>query len=1399
MKHNRIQKRLTAVLLSAVLLCSAILPVFAWNPNAGTKCGSKIGAQYLSSDGRNYMDVPDDYYFLKYDADGSTSFVFKEGRYKVRRHLLLVDPSTKEEKWAYCIEAGIDYDVSSNGYLSENADNSFYFASLPYNARQGIMMTVMYGYQEGKAIPISGLNADDAFFAGQVLIWEYQQGIRIDAGTRHDNGKVEADTYYNLLKGRPAEKMYNYLLEKIRTHSIIPSFASRNKNQAPTYTLEYNSSTGKYSTTLTDTNNSGEDLQQLTKYGLTVTRSGNQYTITADKPIDTAVCAEFRKDIPVGTEKLLIWGRPGYQTCCTGADDPVTFYLNIKTESFGSLKLKKTSEDGKVSGIPFRIQGNGVDQTVKTNSSGEFLLDELRAGIYTITEQVDDPYEPQESQRVTVVPGRTTTVTFHNTLKRGDLKVTKNSEDGLNSGIHFKLSGTALNGAAVELYAETDSKGVALFEDVPVSKNQYVLEEIDTGTQYVVPDKQNITVKWNEVTTARFENILKKWRATVTKSDKETGLPQGNASLAGAVYGVYKGSQLVDRYTTDERGQFVTDWYPCGNDWTVKEIQPSEGYLLDPTVYPVGADPGNFTIERNEIGMDVKEQAIKGKISILKHCDDGSTGIETPETGAEFQIYLKSAGSYDKAKESEKDILVCDENGYAESKWLPYGRYTVHQTKGWDGRELMDDFDVFINEDGKVYRYLINNATFRSLIRIEKRDAESGRIIPVSGFGFQIRNTDTGELVVQHINYPTPVDLDTFYTDSTGMLMLPEPLDFGDYELLEVCTGGEGYVLSPDPVPFQVDGTETVVTVIKYNMAQKGKILIHKTGEVFSSVKEEIGFFQPVYSMQGLDGTVFEITAREEIYTPDGTLRYAKGTVVDTVTTRNGYAESKPLYLGSYLVTEKTASNGMVINPEPHEVVLKYAGETVEITVAKTAFVNERQKIRLDLKKAMEQDEIFGIGMNGEITNVSFGLYADEDIMAADGTKIPKDGLIEIAFVDEKGEVNFISDLPFGKYYVQEYTTDSHYQISEQKYPFAFEYAGQDVALVEISLHDGKPVENKLIRGNIHGKKVDEDGFSIAGAVFGLFAKDETEFTEETALLTAESNEIGVFGFFDVPYGEYLIKELYCPSAFVLSEEIIPVTVSEQDQVIEITMENRFITGSVQVLKQDSENRDPISGVVFQVYADVDRNKAFDSEIDRLVGVLTEAEAGVYRLDGLRYGGYFLWEESVIEAYVRDDNCYYFSIETDGETITVGNDGEIFVNKPVLGSVLIRKTDSETGEALSGVVFGLFDADGKEIRRGETDENGELLFENLRYGKYVLKELEAKDGYLLDTETVNVEITEDGQLVEISLANDKGSEIPRTGENTHLRFWIGLGTVALGAVIAGAVIFIKQKKDDENE
>lgn len=236
----------------------------------------------------------------------------------------------------------------------------------------------------------------------------------------------------------------------------------------------------------------------------------------------------------------------------------------------------------------------------------------------------------------------------------------------------------------------------------------------------------------------------------------------------------------------------------------------------------------------------------------------------------------------------------------------------------------------------------------------------------------------------------------------------------------------------------------------------------------------------------------------------------------------------------------------------------------------------------------LEQDETFGIGMNGEILSVQFALYAAEDLTAADGSVIPKDGLIEIVSCDENGKAVFITDIPVGSsLYVKEYSADEHYLISDKSYPVLFEYAGQDIETVYISINNGEAISNDLIRGSVMGKKVDEDGFAVGGAVFGLFKAGETEFTEETALMTAEANEIGVFLFEDVPYGNWLIRELKPAPAFVLNENVYPVTVSENEETVEITVENRFITGAVQTTKVDAEYPDnKLTGAVFEVYLD---------------------------------------------------------------------------------------------------------------------------------------------------------------------------------------------------------------------
>ena len=1320
----------------------------------------------------------------------------------------------------YCIEPGV---VQNTGDTLTKWDENFwnnYPSSYnhtiePDEIKAFIGRIFQYGYTG--AVSTSWRSQNEGgdklahAVATQYLIWETVVGER-DSDFNHVSTGGCDTIFSQLSTAHPLYSKivsyYNSMENSIQKHSKLPSFLAKTSGRAQEIELEWNGE--QYTAALTDSNDVlGNYTFSASESGIDFSVSGNKLTITAKTaPSDTVAITAAKKNsqrrgVITWTDEI-IGPDGGIQDVVTygeSVNDPVKGFLKIKV-SYGSTKIVKTSEDGKVDGIRFHISGNGVSKDVTTGSNGEIQIDNLTPGVYTITEQAYDKYEPQETRRVTVISGQVATVTFNNKMKRGDLTVTKTSEDSLVEGVKFHLSGTSLSGLAVDEYAVTDSTGVAKFTDVLIGSG-YVLSEVDTAIRYVIPDDQVTAVEWNKVTDNSFHNILKKFQVTVTKSDSETGTPQGDASLAGAKYGIFKGDQLIDTYTTDSSGQFTTDFYVCDSDWSIREIEPSEGYLLNETVYHVGAEPELYTIEYNLTANDVLETVKKGNIAIIKHCDDGSTQIETPEVGAEFEVYLKSAGSYDAAKDSEKDYLVCDENGFAQTKDLPYGIYTVKQTKGWEGKEMMPAFDVFVSENGQTYRYLINNATFEALIEIVKKDIETGKIIPAAGIGFKVRNADTGEYIVQHINYPTPVDIDTYYTDTTGKLMMPEKLPYGNYELIEVQTC-YGYVLSAEPVPFVVDGTEAIVTVEKHNIAQKGTITVSKSGEVFSSVVESDGIYQPVYSVSGLAGAVYEITAIEDVYTLDGTLRYSAGEVVATITTgTDGTATSEPLYLGKFEIKETKAPHGMALNPEPQTVELVYAGQEVEITSVSSAFYNERQRVEIDLSKVLEQDEKFGIGQNGEILSVQFGLYAAEDITAADGMAIPKDGLIEIASCDENGKAVFATDLPVGaKLYVKEYSTDEHYLISDEIYPVEFAYAGQETAVVNISVNDGQPMENKIIRGSVIGKKTSEDGFAICGAIFGLFKADETEFTEDTAILTAESNEIGVFGFENVPFGNWIIRELKAAPAFVLNETTYPVTISENEEIVEIEIENRFIAGSVQTTKVDAQYPDhKLTGAVIEIYVDVDGDKEYSAEIDKLIGEMTEIEDGVYRMDELRYNGYFLHEKSAPEGFLKDNAYHYFEIHTDGETVHVENEAGVgFTNKPITGELELTKKDISDGKLLPDAGFRIKNEKGEIVAEGYTDENGIAKF-TLRYGKYTYEEFDAPEGYLIDTTPHEFEITEDGQIIKAEMTNEKETvpEVPQTGDESNLGFWIGLGAIALGGLVSCGIMYVKKKKDDDNE
>ena len=1327
---------------------------------------------------------------------------------------------------AYCIEPGVS--LSSGQSMNKYDEN--YFNNITANGvisgdeiRLFIGRILQHGYRgtistSWRSQNESAANSIAHAYATQLLIWETVVGER-DANFNHKaaSGCSNVKDVINAKHPLRSKIMnyYNSMVSSVQNHTVVPSFCTKSSGSAKVNELEWNGS--KYVATLTDSNGvlSNYDFKANIS-GVTFSTSGNKLTVSMDKAPskEFTITASKKNGVRRG---VIVWseGKHGQNssvqdvvTYAQEVSDPVSGYVKMKV-SYGSCQIVKTSEDGKVDGINFTISGNGVNQTVTTANGGKFQIDNLMPGVYTVTEQSIDKYVPQEVHRVTVVAGQVATVNFNNVLKRGNLQVIKSSEDNLVEGVKFHLYGTSLAGIAVDEYAVTDKNGVATFKDVLISgSTPYTLEEVDTEIRYVVPEKQTAPIKWNEVTNRDFTNILKKFSVTVTKSDREEGTAQGDAKLSGAVYGIYKGDTLVDKYVTDSEGQFTTKEYVCDSDWTIREITPSEGYLLDKTIHKVGAEPKLFTIEHNLVANDVTEQVMKGNIAIIKHTDDGETKIETPENGAEFEVYLKSSGSFEKADKDERDTIVCDENGFAQTKDMPYGVYTVHQTKGWEGRELMKDFDVFISQDGQTYRYLINNANFESYIKVVKVDAETGKTIPYAGAGFQIYDP-AGNKVSMTFTYPTPTTIDTFYTDANGQLVTPEKLDYGKgYSLVEV-QAPYGYVLDSTPVSFDVteenstqEGGITLIKVDKPNMAQKGTISVEKTGEVFFGVnvsgeEDKDVIYQPVYKVKGLAGAVYEITADEDVITPDGTLRYHKGDVVDTVTTNeDGKAKSKELYLGKYTVFETKAPNGMVINKEKHSVELTYAGQDVAVTETATSFVNERQKVKISLEKVLEQNEAFGIGKNDKIKNISFGLYAKEDIVSSSGTVIPADGLIEIITLDENGTATANTDLPFGSYYIKEIATDEHYILSDTQYPFTFEYAGQDTETVEIKVNDGKPIENKLIYGSVSGKKIDENGEALGGALIGIFKADETEYTKEHAIMTATSEKDGSFSFAKVPYGKWIVREIEAPEGFVLDDTSYEVNIGENEQVIEVEITDEYIYGNIELTKVDADYPDnKLTGATFDVYKDVNGDGKLDDG-DELIGNLEETATGIYEMKEILYGKYLVQETKAPEGFVLDKGVYSVFIEKDETTYKVENKAGVgFINEAMKGSLKIKKTSSDGN--VEGFTFRVTGVNGYDSTF-TTDKNGEISIDGLRIGEYTVSEVSdnVSAGYILPADKkVTVKV---GETVEIEMHNEL-RDTPKTGDDKKTGLWVALaGASALG-IVATVVASKRKKKKEGNE
>ena len=732
----------------------------------------------------------------------------------------------------YCIEPG----VPRNLYRSYESYGEDYWDTFPAEYNRTIdgrtMKTLLgrimqYGYQGNLSLDWRSQNEADAdklahMMATQVLVWETVVGER-DADFNHvDPGSADAvksvyRTSHPLYSRFSA--YYDSIEASVKKHTVVPSFMDRSEEDAQTVELSWDGS--RYTATLTDTNSVlSEYAFSSAQSDMTFAVSGNNLTISAETaPADGVTITAVRNNTRQG---VVVWSDGHYgpdgtmQDVVTFRDtvsDPMYAYLHLKV-GYGSVKIIKTSEDGKVSGISFTVSGNGTEQTVTTNADGEMQLDDLRPGVYTVTEQSNDRYEPQEVRQVTVISGQVATVAFHNMLKRGSLEVVKTAEDGLNEGVKFHLTGTSLAGLSVDEYAVTGSNGKAVFSDVLIGTD-YILSEVDTDIRYVVPEDQTTAVEWNTVTQAEVRNVLKKWSATVTKRDAETGLPQGDATLAGAVYGVYRGEKLVDTYTTDESGQFTTTDYVCGEDWTIRELSPSEGYLLDDTVYPVGAEPQRYTAEYNPIALDVTEQVIRGGVTLTKVDKDYP---ENKLEGAVFEVYRDS--NRNQKLDAEDELLgTMEELGGGEYALtgLCYGGYFAKEAQAPEGFYLDENAYYFaITTDGETVtveneagKGFLNAAQVGSL-RIVKTSSDG----KLEGFSFRVTGINGYDRV--------------FQTDAEGIVLI-EGLRIGDYTVSEVQDGAsDGYLLPADKTSSVFEGA---VTEVEMHNEKKPTPEVPQTGD----------------------------------------------------------------------------------------------------------------------------------------------------------------------------------------------------------------------------------------------------------------------------------------------------------------------------------------------------------------------------------------------------------------------------------------------------------------------------------------------------------------------------------------------------------------------------------------
>lgn len=1242
-------------------------------------------------------------------------------------------------KVAYCVEHGIALGLGDNGG----------YTSRELTKEQLNKLTLIDYWGRYKNIAnIKGCSAVNynwdtievsaeylAEFYCQLLIWET---INSFGGDFVGASSVSIQSSVGGMANIASQSTYNAfkkaVLAKVDEFYTTPSIAGQ------TVTLKLGETK-----TLTDTTGAlaaYKDTPAANTSGVTVIKSGSTVTLKATGTPNESGVIRFGYNVDLNYYR----DEPGYYyehavsqdvtTCGFASRDPAYITINVKVELDGSMKIVKTSEDGKVSGVRFRVTGNGVDTTVQTGTDGTIIVPNLKAGSYTVT-------------------------------------------------------------------------------------------ELDVPDQYVQPKSQTVTVKANETATVSFTNVLKKWKATITKVDAETGAAQGDASIAGAVYGVYHGSDLIDQYTTNASGQFTTKEYVCGDNWYIQEISPSSGYLLDTTKYPVGAEPDKYTLEHNQIPIGVKEQAIKGKIQIHKQYET-LEGTPKDEAAAEFQVYLKSAGSYDKAKASERDTIITSASGYAVTKNMPYGTYIVHQTKGGAGREFVDDFEVVISANNQTYSYELLNELKNGQLKIIKT-SDDGKVE-----GIQFRVTRLAD------NYSK-----VYTTDASGLILTETLPIFEDnegktkyqYRVEELDTKETfGYAL-PDPqivtleegdiaevnfhnVPLEIgtmakfeDGTKdtqsaqdiVLVDTVRYTGLQVGKeyklsgVLMNKaTAKPFLDFDGNEVTAEATFTPTDADGTVDVTFMFSSLHLKQDT---------EVVVFETLYRED--IELATHAQIDDEGQTVKIRVPEIGTTATSEDGHRVDPLGEVTIF----DEVSYTNLKPEKEYTVSGVLMD-KATGKAF-LDADGKEIKAETTFTPTQptGTVTVEFVFNATVLHGKEVVAFETLYYEGIELATHAEINDE---------GQTVELKNPEIGtkataDGKKeiTADKITITDVvsykdltPGKEYKLTGVLMNKATNDKLLIDGKEITAEATFTPkAPTGEVEMTFTFDA-------RELTAETEVVVFETLyrngieiaVHADIEDEGQTVKILP----LHGSIMTTKVNADDpTDKISGATFGVYSDADGDGIFNAKTDKLVGTLQEGDTGVYMLDSLPYGKFFLHENKAPEGFVQDNIYYPFEIKEDGQIVNFETvPGKDFPNKPIKGTVTTTKVDATNPQhKLSGAVFEIYrDADGDgrytegvDTLIGRMDEIGTGFYSlsDLVYGKYLIYEAQAPANFVRDTIYYPFSITEDGQTVTFEtipgkdFPNSPVPNRPKTGSSRSVLPYIAFAGSALGLT---TVLLVRRKK-----